>query len=557
MNRLAVTVAIAILAWKGDSVRAQSSRPAWQPGTEGKKLLHYRGPDYEYMKAHTPEMEQVAFDGLILGGAMAFRDRLRAEDLGGWADRMAAVPFRRYTDNFYLCYSYPGKQALDFDWFDDLSWIVENWRLMAAAARRAGFKGICFDSEYYEGLPLFGYSRQRHASTRSLDEYRAQVRRQAAAVMRAVNSVYPDISILLLFGYSGTFNGVPQHPRSRQELYTLVAAFVDGLLSECGPGASVHDMHEQCFSFRVSGAYARGRAMMKDVLEPASFAPDRYRLLHRCGFSFWADCWENAAQGRPFHVDRLDLNYYTPDEFAYSLHEALAYSDRYVWMWPGVIDWWQRTARTTGPEGKEIRRPLPLPYLEALQRAHEPRVVEPRRDRPANTYRNEPAGKQEGFADEATFADLWTTHEHLEDLPVEWRFRLDWDEVGLREGWASAIPDEPAWHPIRIREFWELQGYSPYDGQAWYRLDWMPSRLPSNRRLYLAFGGVADEAEVFVNGQSLFASPYGKNIRHERFLVDVTGALQAGPANRIAVRVWNTGWCGGIWKSVKLVASRP
>ena len=39
-------------------------------------------------------------------------------------------------------------------------------------------------------------------------------------------------------------------------------------------------------------------------------------------------------------------------------------------------------------------------------------------------------------------------------------------------------------------------------------------------------------------------------------VVDVTTHLSTGPGNRIVVRVWNTGWCGGIWKNVKLVATR-
>lgn len=538
---------------------AASAGGAFKPSVEGKKLLHYRGPSYEYMKDHTQEMEEVAFDGLIMGGPLAFRDRVKADELNAWADRMAAIPFKRYTDNFYLFYSVPGADASKFDWFDDLDWIVENWRIMATCAKRAGFKGMCFDSEYYEGLPLFGYSKMRHAGTKSLAEYEAQVRLQAARMMKAAVEVFPDMTLLMLFGYSGTYNGVPQHPHSRQENYTLVAAFVDGLLSECKGGATVHDMHEQCFSFRVPGSYARARTMMKDVLAERSHDPAAYAKSHRAGFSFWADCWENASQGRPFDLVDFERNYYTPHEFAYSLHEAMAYSDKYVWMWPGVIDWWKHTARTVEGEstdGKTVVKPLPKEYADTLAWAHAESVPPPPRDRRANTYRNEPASKQQGFSDEATFADLWKTHAPIADLPEQWRFRLDPDEVGAREKWSAPALDEAGWRDIKIREFWELQGPSPYDGQAWYRLTWTPPELPAGKKIALAFGAVADEAEVFVNGKSLYASRYGANIRHERFLVDVTDALQPGKPNTIAVRVWNTGWCGGIWKSVKLVAEK-
>ncbi len=528
----------------------------FRPSTAGKKLLLYGGPSLEEANALPPD-RRPAFDGLINGGGgLVFRDRLDEAEVMAWAEKTAAMPFGRYTDNFTLCYAVPGQKPEDFDWFDDLSFIIENWRIMGAAARRAGFKGICFDSEYYEGHPLFGYARMRHAREKSFQEYAARVRQQAAEMMKAACRDFPDIAILLLFGYSGSFNGVPQHPNSRQENYTLVAAFVDGLLSACPPGATVHDMHEQAFSFRVPGSYRRARAMMKDLLVETSHDPDRYRRHHRAGFSFWADCWENASEGRPFSVEVFDLNFYTPHEFAYSLHHALAWSDRYVWMWPGVIDWWKQTARTVDAEGRQVVRPLPAEYFCTLEQAHQEYVPEPPRRRRPNTYRNEPAARQEGFSDEETFGDLWRDHEPLGDLPETWRFRIDPDETGRDSGWHLPACDDSDWQPIRIREFWENQGFSPYDGQAWYRLRWTPPELPPGRRIFLAFGAVADEAQVFVGGRSLYASPFGRNIRHERFLVDVTDVLAAGRPADIAVRVWNTGWCGGIWKSVKLIASK-
>jgi hypothetical protein len=336
----------------------------------------------------------------------------------------------------------------------------------------------------------------------------------------------------------------------------MVAAFVDGLLSECRGGASIHDMHEQCFSFRGPGAYARGRAMMKDVLAERSHDPKRYAKYHRAGFSFWADCWENASQSRPFDLVDFERNYYTPHEFAYSLHHALASSDKYVWMWPGVISWWKRDARTVDAEWKEVRRPLPKEYIDTLAWAHGETVPPPPRNRRPNTFRNEPAARQEGFGDEETFADLWNTHTLVCDLPAEWRFQTDPDEVGAREKWFETAFDDSAWRTLKICEFWELQGPSPYDGQAWYRLTWTPPELPAGKKVTLIFGGVADEAEVFINGHSLYASRFGENIRHRRFLVDLSDSLKPAAANCIAVRVWNTGWCGGIWKSVKLVVEK-
>jgi hypothetical protein len=508
------------------------------------------------MKNHTDKMEQIAFDGLILGGEMPFFHKVNAEALDKFAEQMREVPFKRYTDNFYLCYSATGEDDKDFDWFHDFDWIIDNWRQMAAAAKKGGFKGICFDSEYYAGRPLFGYTRAKYHEEKSFAAYEAQVRLRGAEIMRAINESFPDVTLIMLFGYSGAFYGVPQHPYSAREKYALVPAFVDGMLSECGPEATIHDMHEQAFSFRESGAYARARAMMKNLSPMHSRVPEAYHAHHRAGFSVWADCWGDNSKGRVLDLEQFDNNYYTPDELAWTIHNALRYSDKYVWMWPGAFQFWNGQVKVVDDEGKEVQQPIPEAYLNALARAHEPHLERPPIDRASNTWRNQSAAKQEGYSDEWTFSDLWDTHEQLGDLPETWWFHTDPREVGDEQGWFK--PDHPDrdWDEIRIREFWELQGHSPYDGCAWYRLRYTPPDLPAKRRAYLAFGGVAEEASVYVNGRRLYDSVYGDNIRHKRFLVDVTDVLQAGRENLIAVRVWNTGWCGGIWKSVKLIAEK-
>ncbi len=535
---------------------AAAGNDGFVPSTKGKKLICYRGP--------AVGDDGIAFDGVIQGGDMVFWKPSDPVKLDEWATKTAALDHGRHTDNFQLCYSYPGKTGDEFDWFEDEAkhaMIVENWRLLARAAKKARFKGICFDDEYYEGLPLFGYARAKHSGTKSFEEYQRQVAKRGAAIMKAVSEEFPDITIMILFGYSGAFNGVPQHPVSREQSYTLISAFVDGLLSECGPNARVFDMHEQAFSFRIPGSYARARTMMTDIAAEKSFDPARYRSNHRVGFSFWGDCWENASQGRPFDVKQFDNNYYTPDEFAYSLHHALAYSDGYVWMWPGVFNWWGRTARTLDDDKKETTAPLPQAYIDALEQAHAESLPEPPRDRKPNTYRNMKARTQEGFADDATFADLWSTHTFITDLPEAWRFKVDPDEVGMNEGWQAAGFDDAGWETLQIREFWEMQGHSPYDGAAWYRLryelpDQASASLRDGKRLFIAFGAVADEATVFVNGHKAYASRYGQNMRHQRFLVDITDAARDSRSLALAVRAWNTGWCGGIWKNVKIVSAK-
>ena len=76
-------------------------------------------------------------------------------------------------------------------------------------------------------------------------------------------------------------------------------------------------------------------------------------------------------------------------------------------------------------------------------------------------------------------------------------------------------------------------------------------------RLYLYFGAVDETATVWVNGEEA-----GGHYEHpdlgwdKRFGIDVTGKLEPGKVNTIAVRVGNDLFAGGIWKSIKLAVSK-
>ena len=65
------------------------------------------------------------------------------------------------------------------------------------------------------------------------------------------------------------------------------------------------------------------------------------------------------------------------------------------------------------------------------------------------------------------------------ELPRQWAFKTDPDNLGESQGWFSQVPDD-SWKPISIHEAWERQGYDRYDGYAWYRLKWTSRR--SRRR---------------------------------------------------------------------------
>lgn len=510
----------------------------FRPSVQGKKLLLWAAVSPEYARTHAPSWQALPFDGLLMSGPMVFYQRLTESDIAAKVAEFRQVSWGRLTDNFWVVYEFSGEKPEQFDWFDDCSWVVNNWRLVARLARQGGLRGIMFDTEKYAGIGTFAYQGRRYANEKSLEEYRAQVRRRAAEIMEAVAQEYPGIT--LLFTVGPTQGG-------------LLADFVDGLLAACPPEATLVDGYEQAYWSRIPPQFARGRAEVLAGGRDRSSVPDLYRRHVRAAFGLWDAPGVNLEQGRSFDVTDFQANYRTPEELAYALHWALAYSDNYVWMWHS-LDWLAGTVEVL-QDGEKTEVPIPAEYLAALRTARLPVVpLPPPRTRPsAPGIVSVPPPSQLDGGDEATaFADLWDTFSLVTDMPRRWRFCLDPTDQGTANGWWRPEHNDGRWDWIRIGDFWEAQGYAPEDGVAWYRVRFTPPTTPPDARLYLAFGGISDGATVWVKGTPLPVSGVGR--RGNRFLVEVTDVLRPNQRNLVAVRVFDWGWVGGIYGQVKLVA---
>ena len=145
----------------------------------------------------------------------------------------------------------------------------------------------------------------------------------------------------------------------------------------------------------------------------------------------------------------------------------------------------------------------------------------------------------------------------------DWRFRR-----GDEEAFASSAYDDSQWRRLALPHDWSIEcdfdslapaagdgGYLPC-GTAWYRKTFTAPTLANNRQLLLYFEGVYMNSSVYVNGTLAGGHPYG----YSSFWVDVTGLVEPGKANTIAVRVdnaqqrncrWYSG--SGIYRHVWLV----
>jgi glycosidase len=135
-------------------------------------------------------------------------------------------------------------------------------------------------------------------------------------------------------------------------------------------------------------------------------------------------------------------------------------------------------------------------------------------------------------------------------LSGNWLFTVDAQEVGVREAWFADSTDRTGWQSVEVPSFLEkYPGLATYDGWAWFARTLTLER--TTVQLSLHFGGIDDEAVVWVNGVEV-----GNHSGYsDPFALDVTAVLKDGE-NTVVILVKDNGGGGGIYKPVTLVETR-
>ncbi len=158
------------------------------------------------------------------------------------------------------------------------------------------------------------------------------------------------------------------------------------------------------------------------------------------------------------------------------------------------------------------------------------------------------------------------------DLTGHWDFRIDADNVGEQQGWASAATE--GWQKLFVPLAWEYQGITqenlrgsralfasdttgadkPYNGFAWYRKDVFIPAAWQGRKLTIIPGDVYNWGRIFVNGKPAhdgYKRP-GRIGPFKRFRIDPpqieipAELVKFGQINTIAIQVYNHDRFGGI-----------
>jgi hypothetical protein len=142
-----------------------------------------------------------------------------------------------------------------------------------------------------------------------------------------------------------------------------------------------------------------------------------------------------------------------------------------------------------------------------------------------------------------------------------WRFK-----TGDSEEWKDPQFDDHNWNKIFVPAVWETQGYSYYDGFAWYRFHFtLPAKL-ADKSLVLLLGKIDDLDEAFVNGEMIGnTGRIRKNPRRDysngdykmmRAYTIPSGVVKPGADNTVAVRVFDGKGFGGIYQGPVGIVTR-
>lgn len=514
---------------------------------KGKKIIEFGWdiPDTKFLREHIADMERRPFDGVVLSVHYIKDDESKPLEWTGFGRErldpalfeesitdLQATSFLRFTDNFLRFNVTPG----DVGWFDDWSPILNNVGIAAWVAREGGLRGIFFDVEQY-GAPLFRYPQ---GSRRDFQAYVKQAKAWGEEFIRAINRMYPDITVILTFGMHAVQREMAEGKALSETNYGLLPSFLDGMLSACTPKTKIVDGFEFSYPYKSEIQFLQAYHTVKNRCLELTSVSDQYRAILQVGFGLWMDY---SSKGIGWHVDDFSRNYFAPNEFRDALFYALRTSDEYVWVYSQMPNWWT---------GKD----LPQEYVDALAQSREGYDLLPGYTRETVKLADIRSAKEwVGYDDQETFGDLWNRYEEVVHMPTIWKFRTDPKDQGTREQWYALGLDDSRWKDIEIGEWWEPQGCL-YDGTAWYRVWVSIPKIPEGKRLYLYFGAVDEAARVYVNGVFAGAHDVGEAGWDQRFRIEVTDLIRPGSQNLITVRVYGGILYGGIWKSVKLVMEK-
>lgn len=138
-------------------------------------------------------------------------------------------------------------------------------------------------------------------------------------------------------------------------------------------------------------------------------------------------------------------------------------------------------------------------------------------------------------------------------LAGKWKFHL-----GDNLQWSKSDYIDDLWNITNVPSPWEHEGYTDYDGYAWYRKEFRAPESLNGHNLYLCLGKIDDYDHVYLNGERIgsvfelkkdrYYRKKGYEYRALRMYKIPQGLLNTRKPNIIAVRVYDGIGQGGIYQ---------
>lgn len=278
---------------------------------------------------------QVPFGGLVVDLLKNLPNPMNKSDIYSWTawgpqpinpaefsqsvNALANTSWGNYSDVYLRLNTTPG----GMDWFDDHSIALSNAQWLAGVTQQANLRGVLFDPEFYSPeSKIFRYDNQPQTGQHSFSQYSAQVYQRGIQFMSALKAGNPDVKVLLAFG-----------PEPRGDDYALLPYFIDGMKAAAGSNI-IYNGFEGSYGYRSSSEFESA-----------------YETMRQQGLGVGYGLW--MEYGDHWDTQNLSNNYFTPQQFQFSVQEALKRTDRNVWLYTNNLNWFNGT--------------MPQQYIDALK----------------------------------------------------------------------------------------------------------------------------------------------------------------------------------------------
>lgn len=263
------------------------------------------------------------------------------------------IPFTNWTENFLLLnIARPGTANMLVD--ADREAFINNIRVAARAAYRAGFRGVVFDMEAYDSSAFWNYPAQPAGPTFP--------QRQASYVSAgsiAINVVeqefrYRSADIIIAISYE-QLKDIANTAQLQAYRYGLLPSFLDGM-HDNATTSRLTCMCEEAYVNTTAADFDHDIELQTPPTVPWLNSLN-YSKVHLNGLSTWLD-----ASPPTFNFDFPAANYFTPAGFQDALDLMIPRVDKYVVVytnsscrWPGMV-----------PDAPTTDRQVPYDYVQVL-----------------------------------------------------------------------------------------------------------------------------------------------------------------------------------------------